>query len=91
ETAALGAADRGILLYNPLVDTERIPAQPCLRAILNHPPGRLVDVEDLRAPLQQAFRLTGKTGFTVLIHQFFQDRHKGNAAVLCAEILLGRD
>ena len=89
ETAALGAADRGLLLYNPLPGTEHIPAQACLRVVLTHPSGRLVDVNDLESPLQHARRLTGKTGFTVLIHQFFQERRNGNAAVLCAEILLG--
>ena len=89
EPEALGTADRGILLYNPLPDAECIPAQRCLRAVLTHPSGSLVGIDDLRSPLRQARRLTGKAAFTVLIHQFFQDRRNGNAAVLCAEILLG--
>lgn len=89
EIVAQGAADRGILLYNPFPDTERIPAQACLRVILTHPSGSLADVNDLDAPLRHAHRLTGKIEFTVLIHQFFQERRYGNAAILCAEILLG--
>lgn len=89
EPSALGPADRGILLYNALPDTECISSQRCLRAVLSHPSGSLVDVRDLQSPLQQAHRLTGKNEFTAIIHQFFQDRRNGNAAVLCAEILLG--
>ena len=89
EPEALGTADRGILLYDPLPDTERIPPQQCLRAILTHPSGSLVGIQDLRSPLRHARRLTGRTEFTVLIHQFFQDRRNGNAAVLCADLLLG--
>lgn len=89
EPEALGTADRGILLYDPLPDTERVPPQQCLRAVLTHPSGSLAGIEDLRSPLRHACRLTGKTEFTVLIHQFFQDRRHGSAAVLCADILLG--
>ena len=89
EPEALGTADRGILLYNPLPDTECIPPQKCLRVVLTHPSGSLVGIEDLQSPLRHARCLTGKTEFTVLIHQFFQDRRNGNAAVLCVDILLG--
>ena len=89
KTMPQGTADRGLLLYTPLPGTEHIPAQECLRVILAHPSGSLVDVDDLDAPLQHACRLTGKTEFSVLIHQFFQMRRYGNADILCAEILLG--
>ena len=86
---AAGPADRGLLLYAPMPGTERIPPQRCLRAILTHPPGSLLGPRELEDTLRQARAATGKSEFTVLIHQFFQERGRGNAAVLCAEILLG--
>lgn len=89
DVTAQGKADRGLLYYNPMPGTERIPSQQCLRAILTHPPGSLLGAPELIAPLRYAHDLTGKSYFTVLIHQIFQERRNKKAAVLCAEILLG--
>ena len=84
-----GQADRGIMLYCSLPGTERIPPQQCLRVVIVHPSGshKLLGAQELEAPLRHARALTGKAEFTVLIHQFFQK--KGEAAILCADILLG--
>ena len=89
EITAQGQADRGIMLYCSLPGTERIPPQRCLRTVLTHPAGshKLLGAQELEAPLRHARSLTGKTEFTVLIHQFFQK--KGEAAFLSADILLG--
>ena len=84
-----GQADRGIMMYCSLPGTERIPPQQCLRVVFVHPSGshKLLGAQELEAPLRHARALTGKEEFTVLIHQFFQK--KGEAAILCADILLG--
>ena len=84
-----GQADRGIMLYCSLPGTERIPPQRCLRTVLTHSSEnkQLLGARELEAPLRHARSLTGKTEFTVLMHQFFQK--KGEAAFLSADILLG--
>ena len=89
DIAPQGQADRGIMLYCSLPGTERIPPQRCLRTMIVRQVGNkeLLGARDLEAPLREARALTGKTGFTVLIHQFFQK--KGEAAFLSADILLG--
>ena len=86
-----GQADRGIMLYCSLPDTERIPPQQCLRTVITHPAGshKLLGAQELEAPLRHARSLTGKEEFTVLIHQFFQKKGGTAAAILCADILLG--
>ena len=89
EITAQGQADRGIMLYCSLPGTERIPPQRCLRTVLTHSTEnkQLLGARELEAPLRHARSLTGKTEFTVLMHQFFQK--KGEAAFLSADILLG--
>ena len=86
-----GQADRGIMLYCSLPGTERIPPQQCLRVVIVHPSGshKLLGAQELEAPLRHARALTGKAEFTVLIHQFFQKKSNPEAAILCADILLG--
>ena len=86
-----GPADRGVMLYCSLPGTERIPPQPCLRTVIAHPTEshELLGARELEAPLLEARSLTGKSEFTVLIHQFFRRKHSPDAAFLCAEILLG--
>ena len=84
-----GQADRGIMLYCSLPGTERIPPQRCLRTVITHPAGshKLLGAQELKASLRHARSLTGKTEFTVLMHQFFQKKEE--AAFLSADILLG--
>ena len=77
------------MLYCSLPGTERIPPQRCLRTVLTHSSEnkQLLGARELEEPLRHAASLTGKTEFTVLMHQFFQK--KGEAAFLSADILLG--
>ena len=91
EITPTGPADRGIMFYSPVPGTECVPSQQCLRTVLTFPSGssHLLGAGELEPSLRQAASLTGKTVFTVLIHQFFRHTGGRDAAFLCAEILPG--
>ena len=91
EITPTGPADRGIMFYSPVPGTECVPSQQCLRTVLTFPSGssHLLGAGELEPSLRQAASLTGKTVFTVLIHQFFRQTGSRDAAFLCVEILPG--
>ena len=87
----IGLSDRGYLLYEPHPDAEPVPAQKCIRAVISHTTGRILNEKDLEDLLREARRRVGKAEYTALIYQFFYRKEPRDQAVVCAEILLGEE
>ena len=80
---------QGVLLYHDFPQAELIPEQDCLRVILTHEPGRMLDLRDYTPFIRMASSYTNGKVFRILAYQIFHHMGVQEKCVICVEILLG--